>query len=251
MENQQEISNQSEILSESEVETLLGDTITEADADVVLPSDTVKDDDYSELSKEELIAKLKEKATTPEDTITEVPTNIVDEFTTRFEANEGKFTDKDYAELASKGYSKEFVDTYVSGIQAKEVAYYEELLKPYGSMEDYAEAIVYAQSAWEPKQISAYNKALKTADADTTTLLVSSLMKEFKSSKVTTTNNGPITQTSQPKVIANTGYDTKSDMVKDMNDSRYGKDVSYTNKVEQKLMNTDTNAWYSGISKGV
>jgi len=245
-----QVNEQSTILSDAEVQQTLEQT-TANEAEVTLPSEEAADE-LSQLSKEELIAKLKEQTTKEEDTTnTEVPQTIVDEFTNRFNANNGSFTEQDYSDLAAKGYSKEFVDTYVAGVQAKERAYYESVLEPYGGMKEYADAIVYAQSNWDAEQVATYNKALSTADEATTKLLVSSLMKEFKSSKVQPTENGPITQTTQPRVTISKGYETKSDMVKDMNDPRYGKDASYTAKVEEKLINTDTGAWYSGVSRGM
>jgi len=246
---EQQVNEQSIILSEEEINTTLANEAEVVD-EVQLPSEQTEDE-YAGLSKEELIAKLKEKQEAPkEETTEEVPTAIVEEFSKRFSENSGSFTEKDYADLEAKGYSKEFVDTYIEGAKAKEKAYYEDLLKPYGTMEEYAEAIVYAQTAWDATQIKAFNDALRKADASTTSVLVSSLMKEFKSSKVKPTENGPITNTRQPSSQGTRGYETKSDMTKDMNDSRYGKDPSYTAKVEEKLLATDMNAWYAGVSKG-
>lgn len=243
----------SSILTDAEVQHTLNPEPTEGEGEVSLPSEIIEDE-LSALSKEELLAKLREQAkeTPPEPTEGDVvPSTIVDEFTTRFNANDGKFTEQDYVDLEAKGYSKEFVDTYVAGVQAKERAYYEGLLEPYGGMKEYADAIVFAKETWDTKQIETYNKALATADEATTQLLVSSLIKEYKSSKVTPTEKGPITQTTQPRATSVQGYETKSDMTKDMNDPRYGKDASYTSKVEAKLLATDTAAWYSGVSRGM
>lgn len=248
VENQQE--NQSSILGEEEVQLLFAEDTEEA-PEVVLPSEEANDE-YANLSKEELVEMLKAKATTPttEEEVPVVPATIVEDFTTKYNNNGGKFTEEDYADLAKKGFSKDFVDTYVEGQKAKELSYYENIVKPYGSMEDYAEATVYAQANWSEAQVKAYNDALSKADESTTTILVSALMKEFNSSKKGATPNGPITNTRQPQPKAITGYETKSDMTKDMNDPRYGKDASYTKKVEDKLLATDMGSWYAGVYRG-
>lgn len=246
------IDTQSDILSEEQVNNIINDEpmngITKEE-EVVLPSETKEENAPTQEQLLEAYNKMKEAEKKVE--TTEVPANVVESFTKKYLEN-GGFTEADYKELAAKGYSKDFVDTYVQGVQAKEVQAFETELKPFGNMNDFNTAVQWAANTWSKEQIESFNKAISTTDAKTQAFIAGSLIKEMKMTSTTNTvnTNQPIHTNTAPRNVSNEGYSTKSEMVKDMNDPRYTTDNAYRARVEQKLIATDTKQWYVGLSRG-
>lgn len=120
----------------------------------------------------------------------------------------------------------------------------DELLKDVGGVDTYNTALQWAAENWSESQISEYNTALESANPAAAKLLAKSLIDGMNSGTTTPTSYhaGP---TGVPPV--NTGYETKSDMMKDMGDPRYKSDPAYRNKVAQKVAATDQSQWYKDL----
>jgi len=175
------------------------------------------------------------KETLSEDTITKI-TDIV-------KANNGVLNETDYASFKEQGYSKDFIDTYIEGIKSKETEAFKTLLSPYGSLEDYADAVVYVQNNWTEAQINAYNKAINSGDEDIRSFAIQSIMGTVKGSKKETKEENTMITDTRPSRGSFKGYETQSDMIKDMRSPKYGKDVAYTRKVEERMALTDLSAF--------
>ena len=217
--------------------------------EVVLPSEQVEDP-YAGLTQEELLAKIRELEAKPAEQEAPQeqeapPQNLVKEYMEKFETNGQALTEADYADLASKGYDKEFVDTYIAGIQAANVKAAEELVKDIGGLEKFNEAKLWAQDNWNEQEIAVFDKAIAEAnsseDKATLKVLLNSVMKEYTGSQAKP--NAPI-HTNTPTKVESLGYDSKAAMMKDMDNPLYGKDAVYTHKVEDKMGLTDTSNWY-------
>ena len=153
-------------------------------------------------------------------------------------------TDDDYKSLEKLGYDKDTIDVFVEGLKAKQSKSAEELLQGVTTMEEYQEAVKWAADNWDKEQIEEFNTIIAEGNPTAIRLVVRGLVKEAK---------GMLGQNEQPNLHNNTnrvkpqgiqGYETKADMIKDMSDPRYGKDIAYTRKVEQRVMKSDTTKWY-------
>lgn len=228
----------SEILTEEQISAIVNGEQDGVDQqEIQLPSEEGKEPDKAEYKQEP-----------------QVPANIVDEFTKRYQ-EKGGFDEQDYKDLEAQGYSKEFVDTYVEGVQAKEMKALEAELAIFNStFKDFEQAVEWAAANWDKTQIEKFNEAIvATKDIKVQAFLAGTLVKEMRTAKAVqqpTVPNAPIHTSSAPPVVKNEGYATKSDYIKDASDPRYSKDSAYRAKVEAKLLATDTKQWYVGIPKG-
>lgn len=232
-------------------ETLIDNTIIEETFDdIKLPSEsTGKTFIVDEIeSQEDLVKayndlKAKTAEVTGDPVAKEVPEELFNTYQERFVANNGTLGESDYAELAEKGYTKEFVDTYIAGVQQKNEAELTAIIAPYGTLEDLSEAKEYAKSNWSQEKIEMYNRALQTSSPDVQAIVLGNLIAESKRAAAGTVDNGPILQTKQaPAAIQ--GYESKADMLKDMRSPLYNKDAQYTRKVKAKLLKSDQSKWY-------
>ncbi|MCI4436673.1 MAG: hypothetical protein JHC33_07700 [Ignisphaera sp.] len=232
-------------IDESKQGVILPDTTFD---NIVLPSEQVEDED-AKLTPDELLAAYKALKATSKDPVIDPAApaneNFAEVLTEKYKTNNGVFTEQDYTELAAKGYTKEFIDTYISGAKAAEQVKIEAMISEVGTIEDYSAALLYASTAWNKDQIDTFNGALDGANDATTKMLITMLVKEYKGATAApAAPNAPITTTTSPRASGNvTGYESKSDMTKDINDSRYQSDSAYREKVNQKMYLTDMSAW--------
>lgn len=126
------------------------------------------------------------------------------------------------------------------------------LLEPYGGMEKYTQASEWANSTFSEEEITQFNKAIDEAAGNEAVVstLIGSFMKmaEMGMSKKDDVVE-PIHGSETAKVGRTKGYETKSDMMKDMNDPRYHKDPSFRDKVASKVALTDEASWYASLPK--
>jgi hypothetical protein len=175
--------------------------------------------------------------------------------------------EKAYKELESKlGQPKTAEETQEAPQPTEEVqqekdpeyeAYLQEkamnkLLEPYGGMEKYTQASEWANSNFSEQEIAQFNTAIDEAAGNEAVIgtLIGSFMKmaEMGMSKGEVKAE-PIHSSETTKVERNKGYETKSDMMKDINDPRYHKDPSFRDKVASKVALTNVAAWYANLPK--
>jgi len=217
--------------TDATIQTTIQETVV---VDTPLPSETV---DEVIPTQEELLAAYKElkasQTKAPETVPTTASTDIFKDLSDRV-LNE-TIDDAYYAEMELKGYSKDFIDTYANGVKTKQVEAFKETIKDFGTLDDYAGAIAYAQTFWTAEEITSYNNAIAKADSDTIKVLAGRLIKESKSASNKVPENAPITTIKQATVEGVKGYETISDFQKDMNTRAYKTDATYRAKVEAKL----------------
>ncbi len=243
----------------------------EVAADTSLPSETQEMIDGKFKSQDDLLAAYHELQSklgggpestpaapqeVPSEAPAGVPSDIVQEYASKIAESGGSITPEIYTELASKGYSKDFVDTYVQGVQAQEQRAFEGLVADVGGVTAYQSAVEWAVNNWSREQVMNYNNALNTADDNTAKIIINSLIQQ---SAVGGTPSGqPLHSNTTTGMPANTsGYATKSDYVLDAgltNDRGqvlYEIDPGYRGKVEAKLALTNMSSWYSGLPSGM
>ena len=233
----------STVLSEDEVEEVLKDEEKEVEEeDVKLPSEEEKEEKENPEDVKEELERLKKELEELKSNKGGVNEETLKEYAQKA-LNEG-LTEDDYKSLEKLGYDKETVDVFVEGLRAKQSKSAEELLQGITTIDEYKEAVRWAADNWDKEQIEEFNTIIAKGDPTAIRLVVRGLVKEAKGmlGKEEQPNLHNNTNRAKPQVIE--GYATKADMIKDMNDPRYGKDIAYTKKVERRVMKTDTTKWY-------
>jgi hypothetical protein len=129
----------------------------------------------------------------------------------------------------------------------------DELLQPVGGLETYKQAIDWAATNLPKEDVDAYNAAVDKAggDKEVIRVLATFLVDKYKASVSNTPKPevDPIHSGEGNKPKPSKGYDTKSDMLKDIQDPRYARDPSYRKAVEKKIAATDESSWYSDLPR--
>lgn len=191
-------------------------------------------DKPQEGSDDDVQAKVTEAQKALEDVGKDLQTKGVDVQALMDEYSEGNsLSDKSYEALAKAGYSKAVVDSIITGQVATANSFTNSVLAAAGGEEGFKQLTEFAQTA-SPATIPAFNAAVERGDLATTKALLAGLQAQ-RAAKYGTANKqikGSPVNVSKPAVE---GYANRQDMVKAMDDSRYGRDPSYTRSVEAKV----------------
>jgi len=146
---------------------------------------------------------------------------------------QGGLTDESYEALQKVGITKEMVDLYIAGGEARAAAAQAELLEPVGGdIEVYNEVTAWAAEALDDKAIEDFNKVLESGNAAVIKTAVQSLYAKY------TDANGaePGRQLAGRKSAGGAStYESSADLMKDMQNPEYAKNPSFRAKVEAKL----------------
>ena len=258
MENTETVVDQkSTILSEEQVATIASGEEVVSTEEIVLPSEEAinalpekyagksAEEVYKLMKVEEDFKNGKKEEVKTEEVKTEVPENVIKEFTDKLIENGGEFSEENYKELEGKGYSKDFVDNYKAGVEAKQA---EEVGKTFSeagtSQEDFQKAGEWARDNWDETRVSEFNEAMNEAYASGNKAIQKSLIRSLTDGfKSAPKDAAPIHTNAAPEVAKVAGYTTKSEYFADVNNSRYSKDPSYRAIVEQKFLKTNRSNW--------
>ena len=250
----QENEEQSLVLSQEEVQQTLNDEpITE---EPVLPSEAFEvPDKFKGKSAEEIakayveLEKMKTQQPTqepkqeeegggPESTPED---DTVQQYIQKVLNNES-LTEDEYQEIQTKyNVSKEQVDEQIDYLKYKQEKKNKELYDSVGGKELFTSAVEWAKTNYSPEEIKAYNEALASATPNIQKVIIKGIIDQYQlaakipGERTLHTNEAP---RGKPK-----GYQSQHELLKDMQDSRYGNDRSYTKMVEAKMEVTDDSGW--------
>ena len=142
----------------------------------------------------------------------------------------GALSDDTYKKLADAGFPKAVVDTYIRGIEAANEGYAQAVYAAAGGQDEYAKVQAYVASKGKDS-IESFNEAVMNGSVATMKMIISGIKAEMQ------LRNGTNGKTILGKggSAAPTGYSSEADMVKAMDDPRYGVDEDYTEKVTKRL----------------
>ena len=191
-----------------------------------------------EIPKEEKKAGDGQDSTTKEaDTaLKDVGLNLQD-FSKEF-AEKGALTEESYAKLEAKGIPKATVDAFIEGQKAAaELANIKMLGETVGTQEKFQEMAEWAKTDWDG--LDDYNTAIASGNQAVVKMALNNLKAAFERSRG-----------SEPKTLiggkSSSGgesdvYNSRQEMVKDMQDKRYKNDPAFREKVASKLARS--NIW--------
>ena len=162
------------------------------------------------------------------------------DITQRF-TDTGEISEDDYSKLGEAGFSKQVVDTYLDGLrgvgEGDEIPtqQIQNIKDSVGGDEAYEQMADWCQQNLSEQEIKAFDKITETADAPVIQLAVEGLYTRYQNAM----GVEPDLVTGRPAASGPNPYRSTAEVVAAMSDKRYGKDVSYTEDVQNRLAGSD------------
>lgn len=154
---------------------------------------------------------------------------LEDEFQTT-----GALSADSYNKLATAGYPKEVVDGVLSGWRAAADNYVSAVTNLAGGQDELSRLQDFVRS--QPQEVvDAYNAAINSENLGQIKLVFDGIRSLM--TKAYGTSNPTVMGSTGGAGTGVVGYETTDEMVKDMNDPRYQKDMKFTREVYQKVKN--------------
>ena len=164
------------------------------------------------------------------------PQDITQRFT-----DTGEISEDDYSKLGEAGFSKQVVDTYLDGLrgvgEGDEIPtqQIQNIKDSVGGDQAYEQMADWCQQNLSEQEIKAFDKITETADAPVIQLAVEGLYTRYQNAM----GVEPDLVTGRPAASGPNPYRSTAEVVAAMSDKRYGKDVSYTEDVQNRLAGSD------------
>lgn len=149
----------------------------------------------------------------------------------------GALDDTDYQALDKAGHPKALVDQFIAGQEAILNARSQSVFTTVGGEDNYQAMIQWAGENLEPKEITAFNKAVNGTDMDSIMLAVKGLKAQYDG-QVGFEPSTTVRAQSSPR-SAPVAYASIAEMQRDMADPKYQTDPAFRKQVEQKLARSD------------
>lgn len=151
-------------------------------------------------------------------------------FQAEFDKN-GTLAEESYAALEEAGINRATVDAYIAGQKALAVQFQTEVKSIAGGDEGFSAMVEWAAANADPKDVAAYNRAIDSGDVDAAKLAVAGMFQKFQAARP-----------EEPALIAGAGgrvtgdvYESRAQIVVDMQDPRYKSDPAFRQKVIDKV----------------
>lgn len=170
--------------------------------------------------------------TTPESAKQELDSKGLDlnEFSQEFASN-GSLSQESYEKLAKAGYSKDIVDNYIAGQQARAQAFEAEIKTEIGGTERYNEMVEWAKANLTPGEIAAYNAAVSSGSPEQAKLAALGLSAKFSNA----VGSEPKRTLGGTRGGVEDVFESTAQLTEAMRDPRYKNDPAYRAKVQAKL----------------
>lgn len=150
-------------------------------------------------------------------------------------ATTGKLSEASYKELAKLGFSKRDVDIYAQGQMEIARNFANTLYTKVGGEQAYTELVQWSASNLDRATIERYNEAVKHNDREAILSLVE--YAKFKKDSTTSQGNKPVRMNGDAVATGSFApFKDKSDWQRAMTNPNYGKDLKYTNMVDNRYL---------------
>ncbi|ARO29941.1 phage T7 capsid assembly protein [Rhizobium sp. NXC14] len=146
-------------------------------------------------------------------------------------AEKGALSDESYAKLAEKGLSKELVDDFIAGQEAKTQLHRAEVLLAVGGEDAYAQMTEWAALNLTPAEIAAYNDQVDSGNTTAAKMAVQGLKARF----VAANGDDPELLNGDTNGSSSEVYRSTAELTAAMRDPRYKKDPAYRADVQRIL----------------
>ena len=148
-------------------------------------------------------------------------------------------SEKSYAELEAAGYSRAFVDSYISGQEALVDQYVNQVVAFAGGKERFS-AIHTHLEATNPAAAESLETAMMNRDLATVKAIINLAGESYTKKFGKPANRSVTKRATQVKPVARQkeGFTNQAEMIKAMSDPRYRSDAAYRQMVEQKVIDS-------------
>jgi hypothetical protein len=154
-------------------------------------------------------------------------------------AENGELSDDHYESLDKLGLKKEYVDSYVRGMQAQQEQLRAQLMGVAGGEESYGQMLEWMNENLNADEVEAYDRVMGSGDVEQITMLIQGMSARHKSSG----GDGPATQLQGQSVSGIAGFRSKGEIMEAMSDPRYESDSAYREDVTRKMSITPDTVW--------
>ena len=214
--------------SYKELEGKLGATETTEEEAEEVTEENETETNYHDIYGDGLAEVLDEVGIDPED------------ITNRF-LETGNINDDDYTKLQEGGFSKQVIDTYLDGIRSQgnvaEIAKGEisDIQQIAGGEQGYEQMRSWANENLSKDEIVAFDNLTATGSAPAIKLAVQGLYSQYSNAM----GIEPDLVSGRPSSNGLAPYRSAAEVTAAMSDPRYGKDMTYTGTVQEKLRESD------------
>jgi len=152
-------------------------------------------------------------------------------------AESGELSEESYEALAKAGISKEVVADYIEGKQAQAEVLRAQAYSITEGADGYKAMVEYAKANLSSEEIADYNVAVNSKDSKVREAAVKGMWSLYNSESGNASAN-LITKTTNSKT-GDGSYQSRQEMMADMNDPKYKSDPAFRSKVESKLANSN------------
>ena len=214
--------------SYKELEGKLGATETTEEETEEVTEENESETNYHDIYGDGLAEVLDEVGIDPED------------ITNRF-LETGNINDDDYTKLQEGGFSKQVIDTYLDGIRSQgnvaEIAKGEisDIQQIAGGEQGYEQMRSWANENLSKDEIVAFDNLTATGSAPAIKLAVQGLYSQYSNAM----GIEPDLVSGRPSSNGLAPYRSAAEVTAAMSDPRYGKDMTYTGTVQERLRESD------------
>ena len=192
---------------------------------------------YTELEKKQSQGnkdaepEIKEEVTesTAEEVVQQAGLNM-EELSSEYDQN-GSLTDKSYEALEKAGIPKATVDNYIAGQAALVAQAQEHAFGITGGKDNYQAMSEYGKANLSPEALASYNTAVNSPNQQTRELAIRGLYAQYTADS----GSGSNLVMGKGSVTKGSGYDSRAQMLADMQKPEYASDPAFRDKVAQKI----------------
>lgn len=148
-------------------------------------------------------------------------------------AESGTLSEESYAKLDKAGLSKDIVDSFIEGQQARAEIARTQAFSITEGKEGYSAMVAYAQANLTEAEISAYNEAVNSPIASVRDLAIRGMWSRYAGE--TSGTGGELLTGKTGSKGGSDVYQSRAEMMADMSDPKYKADEAFRNKVSAKL----------------
>ena len=179
----------------------------------------------------ELESKLGSNKTETNTTSSSLIEQNSEKYTNEFTEN-GSLSEESIKEITEAGIPREYVDSYVRGLQALAQQSVDTVHNTVGGADNYDNMMKWAEENLSENEINAYNNAVESSDMDTVMMAVNGLNARYSQESG---NTPSLIQGNAGQKNSSSAYRSLAELTRDMNDPRYAKDPAYRKDVENRL----------------
>lgn len=162
----------------------------------------------------------------------------ISEFEQEF-AVKGELSEASYKKLADANIPKTMVDSYIKGQQALAEKFIADIHEIAGGADKYSEMCTWASQSLPEEEQKMFNHVMSSGNKELIALAVTGMTTRWKNAV------GSQPKLTQGRVTSGnkrgSGFASTAEMVKAMQDKRYGADPAYTRSVEERVARS--NIW--------